>query len=89
MTSNVPENMTVDAWKASYRHLKARRKCGEFVDGFHKLTILIRQELCAQLVQDRDTIRHINLQKEIKELQSHLDRHVRPPESLGREYTYV
>ncbi len=49
--------------------------------------MLIRQDLRAQLVQERDTIRHINLQKEIelKELQSRLDRNVRYLESLGRE----
>ncbi|KAF8340155.1 hypothetical protein F5887DRAFT_919553 [Amanita rubescens] len=41
-----------------------------------------QQELRAQLVQERDTIRHINLQKEIKlkELQSHLDRNVQGSE---------
>ena len=91
MTSNVPEKMIADAWKASCRYLKARRKCAEFVDRFHELTISIRQDLRAQLVQERDTIRHINLQKEIelKELQSRLDRNVRYPKSLRREYTYV
>lgn len=47
--------------------------------------MLIRQDLRAQLIQERDTIRHINLQKEmeLKELQSRLDRNVRYPESLG------
>jgi nucleoprotein TPR len=39
---------------------------------------LISQDLRVQLVQERDTIRHVNLQKEIelKELQSRLDRSV-------------
>jgi len=52
--------------------------------------MLIRQDLRAQLVQERDTIRHIK-QKEIKlkELRSHLDRNVGYPGLSEREYTYI
>ena len=80
MTSNVRERTTADGWRAKLRCLKDRREWIFSRTPSNTSTLgCYSQDLRNQLGQERDSVRHISLQKEIevKDLQTRLEKSVR------------
>lgn len=80
MIWNAPVRTIGDDLRDRYRCLSHKRK-GVVPHYKQRLTILHSQDLRAQLQQERDSIRHLSLQKdiELKELRNKLDKTVGSP----------
>jgi len=79
MTLSVQERTIADDWRAKSRCLKDKReRISSQNSGDTQTVVLYSQDLRSQLSQERDSVRHVSLQKEIevKDLQTRLEKSV-------------